>query len=87
MSLAVCRVGGNSSPLPRHVEAEVAPAGDPEVAVEAVRAVWPDAEIIGQWLTADELFRGGGQCKDCGDPLNGTGLMQRCRGRHIVMPA
>ena len=57
-------------------------AEDIGVAVEAIRAVWPDAKIIGQWLTADELFPGSGQCKDCGDPLNQPGLMQRCRGRH-----
>jgi hypothetical protein len=57
-------------------------SGDIEVAIQAIRTVWPDAEIIGQWLTADELFPGSGQCKDCGDPLNQPGLMQRCRGRH-----
>jgi hypothetical protein len=56
------------------------------VAVDAIRAVWPDAEIVDQWLTADELFPGSGQCKDCGDPLNGTALMQRCRGRHQADP-
>jgi hypothetical protein len=59
-------------------------AGDLEVAIQAVRTVWPDAQIIGQWLTADELFPGSGQCKDCGDPLNGPGLMQRCRSNHKV---
>jgi hypothetical protein len=63
------------------------PAGDIEVAVQVVRTVWPGAEVVGQWLTADELFRGSGQCKDCGDPLNQPGLMQRCRGRHQVMRA
>ena len=63
------------------------PGGDTEVAVSAVRSVWPDAKVIGQWLTADELFPGSGQCKDCGDPLNQPGLMQRCRARHNVMPA
>jgi hypothetical protein len=36
---------------------------------------------------ADFLFAGSNQCKDCGDPLNGPGLMQRCRGRHQVIPA
>jgi hypothetical protein len=63
------------------------PAGDIEIAVKATRAVWPDAEIVDHWLTADELFPGSGQCKNCGDPLNQPGLMQRCRGRHNVMPA
>jgi hypothetical protein len=63
------------------------PPDEHQSAVETIRTAWPDAEIIGQWLTADELFPGSGQCKDCGDPLNGPGLMQRCRGRHQVMPA
>ena len=58
------------------------PGGDTEVAVSAVRSVWPDAKVIGQWLSAVELFPGSGQCKDCGDPLNQPGLTQRCRGRH-----
>jgi hypothetical protein len=62
------------------------PAGDIEKAVEVIRAVWPDAEVIGEWLTEEELFPGSGQCKDCGDPLNRPGLTQRCRGRHQVMP-
>jgi hypothetical protein len=57
------------------------------VPVETIRAGWPDAEVVGQWLTKDELFPGSGLCKDCGDPLNQPGLMQRCRGRHNVMPA
>jgi hypothetical protein len=61
------------------------PAGDIEVAVRALRTVWPHAEIAAQWLTADELSPGSGQCRDCGDPLNGPGLMQRCRGRHQVV--
>jgi hypothetical protein len=59
-------------------------AGDIEKAIEAVRTVWPGAEMVAQWLTAHELFPGSGQCKDCGDPLNGPSLMQRCRGRHNV---
>jgi hypothetical protein len=58
------------------------PAGDAEVAVGVIRHVWPDAEVVAQWLAKDELFPGSSQCKDCGDPLNGPGLMQRCRGRH-----
>jgi hypothetical protein len=57
------------------------------VAIEAIRAVWPDANIVGQWLTANELFPESGQCKDCGDPLNQPSLMQRCRVRHQVLPA
>jgi hypothetical protein len=56
------------------------------VAVELIRAVWPGGEVLGQWLTTDELFPGSGQCKDCGDPLNQPGLMQRCRGRHEAVP-
>lgn len=62
------------------------PAGDIEVAVKVIQAVWPDAKVIGHWLTADELFPDSGQCKDCGDPLNQPALMQRCRLRHNVMP-
>jgi hypothetical protein len=60
------------------------PAGNAEVAVKVIQAVWPDAKVVGQWLRKDELFPGSGQCKDCGDPLNGPSLMQRCRGRHNV---
>jgi hypothetical protein len=40
-----------------------------------------DGAIVGQF-TADELSPRSGLCKDCGDPLNAPGLMQRCRGRH-----
>jgi hypothetical protein len=56
------------------------------IPVETIRALMPGAEVVAQWLTKDELFPGSGQCKDCGDPLNGPGLTQRCRGRHQVMP-
>jgi hypothetical protein len=63
------------------------PAGDIEIAVKSVRSVWPGAEIVGQWHVKDELFPGSGLCKDCGDPLDGPGLMQRCRDRHRVLPA
>ena len=52
------------------------------VPVETIRALLPGSEVVAQWLTKDELFPGTGQCKDCGDPLNGLGVMQRCRGRH-----
>jgi hypothetical protein len=57
------------------------------VAIETVRALLPGSEVAGRWLAKDELFPGSGQCKDCGDPLNQPGLMQRCQGRHQVMPA
>ena len=56
------------------------------VPAETIRTLL-GAEVIGQWLAKDELFPGSGQCKDCGDPLNGPGLMQRCRDRHQVMLA
>lgn len=60
---------------------------DDHVAVGNHPSATPGAEVVGQWLTKDELFPGSGQCKDCGDPLNQPGLMQRCRGRHNVNPA
>ena len=55
-----------------------------QAAVETIRTLL-GAEVVSQWLTADELFPGSGQCKDCGDPLNQPGLTQRCRGRHAVV--
>jgi hypothetical protein len=63
------------------------PAGDTEIALKAIRAVWPDAEVVGEWLVKDELFPGSGLCKECGDPLNQPRLTQRCQGRHRVLPA
>jgi hypothetical protein len=86
--LGICTICHQSMPLiedgqTTHPNCDSA-GGDIEVAIRAVRAVWRDAKIIGQWLTADVLFPGSGQCKDCGDPLNQPGLMQRCRDRHQV---
>ena len=57
------------------------------IAVETIRTLLPGSEVVGQWLAEDELFPGSGQCRDCGDPLNQPGLMQRCQGRHQVVPA
>jgi hypothetical protein len=61
--------------------------GGIEVAVETIRALLPGAEVVGQWHVGDELILGSGLCKDCGDPLNQSGLTQRCRGRHQVVRA
>lgn len=58
------------------------PSGNIEPATNAVRTAWPNAKITSQWLAENELFPGSGQCKDCGDPLNGPSLMQRCGSRH-----
>ena len=54
------------------------------VLTDTTRTLPPSADLFDE---DSELFPGSRQCKDCGDPLNQPGLMQRCRGRHNVMPA